>query len=282
MKRGLFISLAALVLCLSVATAHAAPVSKGELNKPARLAKAQMAPDVRDAELAKTEEEFLLTMRQDNLSPDFEDYGYADATTQVADPIEGWNRMWFGFNDWFYTNLADPVWRGYAYITPSELRTGADNFFRNLAYPVRFINCILQGKFKAAGVETSRFIIDTTFGVGGLMQPSREKTPVVEPDREDFGQTLGVWGVGEGFYIVWPFLGPSTLRDTGGLVGDMVTHPLYYLTPLWHGFALAGYDQVNKFGPVYDNYMAIKAPALEPYTAIRDAYIQTRRSRIDL
>ncbi|ABB39098.1 VacJ family lipoprotein [Oleidesulfovibrio alaskensis G20] len=280
MKRGVFTGLAAIMLLAAVCTAQAAPVSQGELVTPERLEKAQMAPDARDAALAQQEEEFLLVLNRDNIDPEFEDYGTETSSVHVADPIEGWNRFWFGFNDWFYNNLADPVWRGYAYVTPSELRTGADNFFRNLAYPVRFINCILQGKFVAAGVETSRFIVDSTIGVGGLMQPSRAKKPLVEPDREDFGQTLGYWGVGEGFYIVWPFLGPSTLRDSGGLVADAVTHPLYYVTPMWHGFALAGYDQLNKFGGVYDNYMAIKAPALEPYTAIRDAYIQTRRSRI--
>ncbi len=283
MKKKLLESIGGVSLLLaSVCAAHAAPLSAEMPSTPTLLAKAQYTPDAQDVALAQKEVEFLRIAYNEQADADFDDYSMDTSTTaQVADPLEGWNRFWFNFNDGFYTKLADPIWRGYAYITPEELRAGTTNFFHNIAYPIRFLNCLLQGKFRAAGVETSRFIIDSTVGLGGLMKPSSVKKPVVDPDKEDFGQTLGVWGAGEGFYIVWPFLGPSTLRDTGGLLVDVLAHPLYYLTPMWHGFALEGYRELNRFGILYENYMAIKAPALEPYTAIRDAYIQMQRNKVD-
>ena len=105
-------------------------------------------------------------------------------------------------------------------MVPEFARAGVKNFFHNLKAPIRILSNLLQGKGMAAGVEASRFVMNTAFGFGGLMNPAKNSKPIVETDDEDLGQTLGTWGMGEGFYIVWPILGPSTVRDTVGFVGD--------------------------------------------------------------
>jgi phospholipid-binding lipoprotein MlaA len=126
---------------------------------------------------------------------------YADAPPQaIADPLEGWNRFWFGFNDVFYTGFFRPLYKTYAFVTPPELRAGLKNALANALFPVRFVNSILQGKFLAAGVEFGRFIVNSTLGMGGLINVTRDKKTIVpvDPDGADFGQTLGVGGMGPG------------------------------------------------------------------------------------
>ena len=152
---------------------------------------------------------------------DLDDYDTAPAQS-IADPLEPWNRFWFRFNDIFYTNIARPVYRGWEAVTHEDIRSGLKNFFHNLMFPMRFVNNILQFRFLEAGVEFGRFIINTTTSAGFANVAKDKKTIVpVDPSGEDFGQTLGYWGVGHGIYIVWPFLGPSSLRETVGFAGDI-------------------------------------------------------------
>lgn len=214
----------------------------------------------------------------------FDDDAEYDHTTDpgINDPLEGWNRFWFGFNDVLYLDVLKPLHKGYSAVTPWELRAGVSNFFHNLLYPVRFVSSVLQGKFNEAAVETARFVVNTTAGFGGLMNPAADKKALIEysPDEEDLGQTLGAWGFGEGFYIVWPFIGPSSLRDTTGKVGDSFLNPVSYVTP-WHSsLGLKVYDQFNSFDKQLAQYEEIKKSAVEPYSAIRNAYVQMRRSRV--
>ncbi len=198
----------------------------------------------------------------------------------VPDPLEPWNRAVFRFNDFMLDQVARPVYQGYAYITPQFMRTGIKNFFHNISFPVRFVNNLLQGKGKAAGVEMSRFILNSTAGLGGLFDVAKYHEPVVPVEDEDFGQTLGAWGAGEGFYIVWPLLGPSTVRDTTGLVADTFLEPTSYLRPWGLRVGVKGGKIFNELDDILDHYDELKRAAIEPYTSVRDAYVQYRRAKI--
>ena len=212
---------------------------------------------------------------------------YADASLPViADPLEGWNRFWFGFNDVFYTYFFRPVYKAYVFVTPKELRAGLNNVLTNALFPVRFVNSILQGKFFAAGVELGRFIVNSTLGMGGLLNVTKDKKTIVpvDPDGEDFGQTLGVWGLGPGFYLVLPVIGPSNARDTVGRAVDWLTDPLLF-TPgtttvttlnagIWGGL------RFNAADDTLETYENIKKAAVDPYIAMRDMYMKYRQNRI--
>jgi phospholipid-binding lipoprotein MlaA len=217
---------------------------------------------------------------------DLDDYAGAPAQT-IPDPLEGWNRFWFSFNDVIYTWCFQPLFRAYVFVTPQQMRSGLRNVMTNALFPVRFVNSLLQGKFLAAGVEMGRFVLNTTVGVGGWLNVARDKKTIVpvDPDGEDFGQTLGVWGAGPGIYLVWPFLGPSNVRDTVGRAADMLTDPVFWLpgtTPtlntinsgIWLGL------RFNAAGDTLANYDALKGIAVDPYIAMRDMFTKLRQSRI--
>jgi phospholipid-binding lipoprotein MlaA len=212
---------------------------------------------------------------------------YSDAALPViADPLEGWNRFWFGFNDVSYRYLFRPVYTAYAFVTPKELRAGLKNALTNALFPVRFLNSVLQGKFFAAGVELGRFVVNSTLGMGGLFNLTKDKKTIVpvDPDGEDFGQTLGVWGMGPGFYLVLPLIGPSNARDTVGRAVDWLTDPLLF-TPgtatvttinagIWGGL------RFNAADDTLETYENIKKAAVDPYIAMRDMYTKYRQNRI--
>ena len=209
-----------------------------------------------------------------------EDDDYLDSHGQVvADPLEPWNRAMFKFNDAVLDYVARPAYKGYAYVTPQFMRTGIKNFFHNLSFPVRFVNNLLQGRGKAAGVEMSRFVLNTTAGLGGFFDVAKDKTPIVPVEDEDMGQTFAVWGAGEGFYIVWPLLGPSTLRDSAGRVGDYFLEPLNYVQPWELNLGLTATKTFNELDDVLDLFDDLKRAAIEPYSSVRDAYVQYRRAK---
>jgi len=212
---------------------------------------------------------------------------YADAPLQViADPLERWNRFWFGFNDAFYAYVFRPLYRGYVCVTPKELRAGLKNALVNALFPVRFVNSILQGKFMVAGVEMGRFIVNSTVGIGGLINVAKDKKTIVpvDPDGEDFGQTLGVWGAGPGIYLVWPIIGPSNVRDTVGRAADWLMDPLLFIpgtttvnlvsAGVWSGL------RFNAADDILDTYENIKKAAVDPYISLRDMYTKHRQNRI--
>ena len=212
---------------------------------------------------------------------------YASAPVQaIADPLEGWNRFWFGFNDVFYTYFFRPLYRTYAFVTPQELRTGLKNVLVNALFPVRFVNAILQGKFFVAGVECGRFIVNSTLGLGGLINVTKDKKTIVpvDPDGQDFGQTLGVWGVGQGIYVVWPIIGPSSARDTVGRAVDWLMDPLLFIpgtatvntvsAGVWGGL------RFNAVDDSLETYETIKKASIDPYIAMRDMYVKYRQHKI--
>jgi phospholipid-binding lipoprotein MlaA len=197
----------------------------------------------------------------------------------VPDPLISWNRVMFQFNDKLYFWVLKPVAKGYRAVFPEPVRTGVKNFFFNLTTPIRFASCLLQGKLGPAGRELGRFFINSSVGVLGLGNPAKA-FPKFNPPEEDLGQTLGVYGLGNGIYIVWPVLGPSTLRDSVGLAGDYFLDPVSYVTPWWDATAIDGVKTINATSFRIGDYEALKSAALDPYEALRDAYIQNRRTLV--
>ena len=224
----------------------------------------------------------------DNPEDPFDDT-QGDALQSVADPLAGYNRVMFTVNDKLYFWVLKPVATGYRTVMPSPVRVGIKNFMYNLMMPVRLVNCVLQGKGEAACGELGRFLVNTTVGLGGVFNPAK-KDPFLTPPEEDFGQTLGYHHVGNGFYIVWPLIGPCTLRDTVGRVGDWALNPLNFiqivdadagvLTEPYTGVIVSGVDLVNDTSFRIGDYETLKNAALDPYEAFRNAYIQNRNSKI--
>jgi phospholipid-binding lipoprotein MlaA len=209
------------------------------------------------------------------------------AMVQVSDPLEPVNRAIFKFNDGLYAYVLKPVSKGYTKIVPSPARYGIRNFFDNIRFPIRFVNSALQGKFGRAGRETEKFFVNTIAGIGGLIRISDQVPSLADIPREDTGQTFGVWGIGKGPYLVLPVFGPGTVRDTVGFVGD------YYLNPLnWNlrenvdGYtweiqtAVTVTDGVSSLPGILYTYDSVRKDALDPYIAVRSAYIQYREAAI--
>lgn len=214
---------------------------------------------------------------------DDEDMDYLEEEYEldgIADPLEPVNRAFFYFNDKLYFWLLKPAAKGYSAVVPEETRISVRNVFKNLAAPVRTANNLLQLKFKSAGNELFRFGINSTFGMLGLYDVAKDEMGIRIQD-EDFGQTLGVWGVGPGIYITWPLLGPSTLRDTIGDAGDYFLDPVNYLNSFIERNAVKSGDQINRTSLSLGDYEAIKKDALDPYDAVKDIYYQYRKSRIE-
>ena len=197
----------------------------------------------------------------------------------IADPIEPLNRMMFNVNDRFYFWVAKPVIEGYEKTVPKPLRIGVGNFFQNLTTPIRLVNCLFQGKGSRAGMEMRRFGINTTAGILGFGDPARDRYHL-EPSTEDLGQTLAAYGLGNVCYIVWPVLGPSTLRDSVGAAGDWFLNPVSYVRPLEAYIGIRAADYVNDGSFRTGEYEAFKKAAVDPYVAMRTAYIQYRQKQI--
>ena len=204
---------------------------------------------------------------------------YEEKTVRVADPLYLWNRAMFHFNDKLYFWFLKPVAKGYRVVIPGVVRTGVRNFFSNIFTPIRLTSCILQGKAKAGGTELMRFVVNSTIGVAGVTDPAKKYLKLDITD-EDLGQTLGAYGIGNGFYLVWPLLGPSTLRDSIGMVGDRFLNPITYVKPVEASVAIGSYNKINETSLQIGNYESIKDAAIEPYEAFRDAYIQYRNNKV--
>ena len=199
---------------------------------------------------------------------------------KVPDPLEPLNRGMFQVNDRFYFWILKPVANTYKGIAPEPFRISVSNFFTNLATPVRFVNCLLQGKGDSAGTELHRFAVNTTVGILGFHDPARDKYGLELTD-DDLGQPLGVYGLGNGFYLVLPILGPSTLRDTAGFIGDQFLNPIRYVKPQEASIGISAGKFTNKASLHIGEYESLKADALDPYVATRDIYIQYRKNKVE-
>lgn len=201
-------------------------------------------------------------------------------TPQVADPLENWNRAMFEFNDRLYFWVLKPVSLGYRNVVPEMARVGIKNFFYNLGGPIRIVNCFLQGKMESTANEMARFVYNTTFGVLGFGNPAKDN-PELNPPEEDMGQTLAVYGIGDGFFVIWPFLGPSTLRDTAGMFADGFMDPLYHLDDTAASVGAKAVDLINSTSFRIGDYESLKSSAIEPYQAFKNVYMQYRTKRIN-
>jgi phospholipid-binding lipoprotein MlaA len=209
-----------------------------------------------------------------------EEEGIAGEADQISDPLEKFNRAMFTFNDKAYYYVLKPTAKGYKTVVPEQARISVRKAFTNIAMPVRFTNCVLQGKMKGAGVEVSRFVINTTVGILGLFDPAKSYCKM-NPYDEDFDQTLGYYCVAPGFFIVWPFLGPSSARGTIGYIGDYLVDPLTYLLPEWPDYlGVRSYQVVNQTSLSLGEYEDLTKAALDPYVAVRNAYFQYRKNKV--
>lgn len=211
---------------------------------------------------------------------DYDDYSAEDLAAQ-DDPLEGWNRFWFHVNDWFLEYIVKPLHKGYAFIVPEPIRNGVSNFAHNVAFPVRMLNSLLQGEFAQAGVEFDRSVVNfmVSLGFADVASQSKPLYPY-HPETENFDYTLGVWGVPDGPYFIIPFLGPSTVRGAVGETGDAFMKPQYYALDWEVSTASSVYFAFNGADALYKPYDQITESALEPYVALRNAYLNMRKNRL--
>ncbi len=210
-----------------------------------------------------------------------DDDSVAELQTQevVSDPLYYFNKAMFNFNDKMYFWLLKPVANGYKAVTTETIRKGVRNFFRNLGFPIRFVNNTLQGKFKGAGSELGRFVVNSTVGVLGFADPAKHYLGL-EPSREDLGQTLGSYGIGNGPYIVWPVFGPSTLRDSIGNSVDYYLHPVTYVQPELLSYGIRAGEKINLTYYSLGDYETIKKAYIDPYERIKEFYIEYRKEEV--
>jgi len=204
--------------------------------------------------------------------------GCASTSGDPRDPLEGYNRAMFAVNDVVDEALFRPVARAYKAVAPVLLRGMVRNFFANLEDPLIGANNMLQGKFLDGWTDWMRFAFNTVFGVFGINDVASEMG--LEKHNEDFGQTFGRWGAGDGPYLVLPFFGPSTLRDTGGLALDVAADPVSRHRPVDEGNAATAARVVSRRADLLDASRLLDEASLDRYVFLRDAYLQRRRSLV--
>jgi phospholipid-binding lipoprotein MlaA len=194
------------------------------------------------------------------------------------DPLEPVNRGIYQFNDAVDTMLLKPAAEVYRGVLPQFARTGVSNFFSNINDVLIALNNLLQGKVSAAASDVGRVAVNTTVGLLGLIDVATQIG--LEKHNEDFGQTLGRWGIGDGPYLVLPLLGPSNLRDAFGRIADYKTDPVTYVDPTRDRNLLMGLRLVNQRAELLGATSIFETAALDPYEFLRDAYLQRRRNLI--
>lgn len=201
------------------------------------------------------------------------------ASVDNKDPLEGINRGIYKFNDVSDKAVFKPIAGAYKAVLPTPVRSGVNNFFANLKTFVTSINQVLQFKFNKAAESAGRFVINSTIGIAGLFDVASKQG--IPQYKEDFGQTLGYWGVGNGAYLMLPFLGPSTLRDTTGLVADSYTiDPIMYVEDPRTRNILIGTKFIDTRAALLPGSDLLDEAALDPYTFMRDAYLQRRANQV--
>ncbi len=200
------------------------------------------------------------------------------ASQQNKDPLEGMNRTVYKVNDVIDKVALKPVAKGYQAITPAPVQTGVNNFFKNIFDVVTLVNELFQFKFKQAANTTGRIALNTTVGILGFFD-IHSKTGGVRT-REDFGQTLGYYGLGSGAYLVLPLLGPSSTRDGIGFATDaFFFNPIGYINDDPARWALIGAAVIDKRAELIDD-IDIRDRAFDPYAFMRDTYMQNRENLV--
>jgi phospholipid-binding lipoprotein MlaA len=199
--------------------------------------------------------------------------------TTGPDPLESWNRQVFKFNEGFDKYLLEPAATGWDWVLPEVAQTGVRNFFDNLGMPVTLVNDILQLKPLPALQDLSRIMINTTAGIGGFIDVA---TMVEIPENdEDFGQTLGRYGVPPGAYLVIPLLGSSTVRDVWRIPADAAVTPHYYFVPRWASASARAVDTVNRRAYILEDARAERENAIDFYVFVRNTYLENRQYKVD-
>jgi phospholipid-binding lipoprotein MlaA len=201
--------------------------------------------------------------------------GYSDP----RDPIEGFNRVMFQFNEVLDKILIKPLAKGYRAIMPSPVDKGITNFFSNLDDVGSAINNLLQFKLKRSASDVGRVVVNSTVGILGFIDVASNMN--LDKHGEDFGQTLGAWGIGQGPYIVLPIFGPSGGRDAIGTVADWFTDPVTYVEPVRVRNSLYGLRAIDKRADLLGASNVVEEAALDKYEFIRDAYLQKRESDVN-
>jgi len=195
------------------------------------------------------------------------------------DPLEPMNRQVFRFNRGLETLVLDPVTRGYAWLVPPFGRETVRNLFRNLNTPAVLVNDLLQLRARAAAITASRFVINTTLGMGGLFDPAASFG--MPAHESDFGQTLARAGLGSGPYIVVPVIGPTTVRDGVGTAVDTLLWPVAWVLPLAGWLAVGGSHGIAQREVHMDDLEALRENSVDYYAALRTAYLASRRAKLD-
>ncbi len=194
------------------------------------------------------------------------------------DPLEGFNRAMYSFNDTLDKALIKPLAKGYNAIVPAPVNKGVTNFFNNLADVTSAINNLLQFKVERAFSDIGRVVLNTTLGIAGLFDVASNMN--LPRYGEDFGQTLGTWGIASGPYLVLPILGPSSGRGAVGVVVDWFTDPVTYVEDDTVRWSLRGLNLVDKRADLLNASRVVDQAALDPYAFVRDAYLQRRRNEV--
>jgi len=214
-----------------------------------------------------------------------EEWDINDELPAIEDPYEKYNRFMFNVNDKIYKRVFVPLSNIYDFLVPKKVQGCISNFIRFAATPKRFFNNLFQKKPKSAFIEFERLLINSSIGIGGIFDPAKGIFGL-EQQTEDFGQTLGYYGVEEGPYFIWPIIGPSTRREIIGTIGDFPFNPLqwfavYDVEPedFFRGFRII--KRVNNYSyGVRDLYDRITEAAIDPYIAVQQAFIQNRNKQI--
>ena len=200
------------------------------------------------------------------------------AEGQIYDPFESTNRSVHKFNKLLDSLVVGPVANVYGSVVPKDIRTVVENAARNISEPNAFVNHVLQGDGSAAGTTLLRFVLNSTLGIGGLVDPAADMGLFVQPT--DFGETLGAWGLPEGAYIELPVLGPSTVRDTVGVVVDLAIDPMNYVITrqqAYYMLALKGVNLIGKRNTYDDLINLLLYESADSYAAQRLSYMQNKR-----
>ncbi|OGK77091.1 MAG: hypothetical protein A2X50_17360 [Candidatus Rokubacteria bacterium GWF2_70_14] len=203
-----------------------------------------------------------------------------DPAIEEYDPWESFNESMFTFNRNLDTYVLKPAAQAYNFVVPDELQQMIDRGFENIRVVPRVVNNLLQAKWAGAGREIARFLINSVVGIGGLWDMAKQEWGI-EKSKEDFGQTLGVWGAGPGPYLILPFLPPMTIRDGIGTAVDGAMDPLSYFLPfIWERFAMKAGDIVNDRSLNLELFEGVEETTVDLYTAVRNAYLQRRARQI--
>jgi len=249
-------------------TAKAAPLVPASEKRASEVSSGKTTPNI------------TITKKAPVATVPIDEFDEYSEVASIPDAIEPVNRCFFWVNDQLYCFVFRPVSKAYR-VLPKQARTAVSNVYENVEFPVRFVNDLLQLKFKNADLEFRKFLVNSVAGVGGIVRVSDRIPALANIPAADTGQTLAKWGVGHGCYIVLPVLGPSSARDTVGRAGDYALNPLTWISfggvSAGASIAITAPNAVNTMDARIDTYDTVTRNAIDPYQAVRSGYSQYRK-----